>query len=380
MPHFGTRWINSELLDKGGQAQTFCVDDAENPNGPRRVAKILNNPRDDRKTRFLQEIEVTETFDHPNVVRSLGRGETSHKKWPFFVMPYYEHGTLEKNYEKLGTPIERLRVFLAICEGVAYAHRKGLIHRDLKPANIFVAAAGVPIVGDFGLCYRADEDRDGRNTQTSEAVGARKYMPPEWREGKNERPEATGDIYSLGKILYWMFVGHVFDGHEDDHTTEHPIVQTYSVLKNTAEGPPQWTLARSLASELVGQTVRKRAGDRIDNLETVIEKLRGAISRVESGGRVLDLNLPKRCLFCAAGNYQLSPNLPFSLRNERLNPPQVHLERPFRHLQEAVKNQLGFGVMTNGPIPIYLACDFCGNVQYFRLDLANDKSGQNWNP
>ena len=204
---FGTRWINPEPLDKGGQAQTFLVSHAEEPKGPRRVAKLLSNPREERKLRFLQEIEVTETFDHPNVVRSLGRGETTKSKWPYFVMPYYELGTLEKNHEHLGSPLHLLRIFLAICKGVGYAHSKALIHRDLKSANIFMAQPVLPVVGDFGLCYRADEDQDGRNTQTSEAVGARKYMPPEWREGRHDRPSATGDIYSLGKILYWMFKG-----------------------------------------------------------------------------------------------------------------------------------------------------------------------------
>ena len=141
MPDFGTRWTNPQPLEPGGQALTYIVFDSDTPDNTRCVAKILNNPRDDRRARFLREIEVTEAFDHPNVVRSLGKGETSKSKFPYFVMPYYELGTLESNYKRLGAPIDRLRVFLGICDGVAYAHGKGLIHRDLKPANIFMAAA-----------------------------------------------------------------------------------------------------------------------------------------------------------------------------------------------------------------------------------------------
>jgi serine/threonine protein kinase len=382
MPDFGTRWIEPQPLIKGGQALTFVVSDVENPGGPRRVAKILNSPKEDRKARFLREIEVTESFDHPNVVRSLGNGETRANKWPYFVMPYYERGTLEENYDSLGTPLERLRVFLAICEGLAYAHSKGLVHRDLKPANVFMADASVPVVGDFGLCYRADEDREGRNTQTSEAVGARKYMPPEWREGRAESPMPTGDIYSLGKILYWIFQGRVFDGHEDDHSTEHPIVKTSVVLHNqTPEDPQPWTVANSVASELVSRTVRKRPEDRVDTAARLIELTKAAIDRVESGGRVLDFNLPKRCLFCAAGTYQLPPNHPFPRRDDRRNPPAVpNGEWPFRMLQQFVKNLLGYGRETPGPIPICLVCNVCGNIQYFRLDLTADKAGQRWNP
>jgi serine/threonine protein kinase len=299
-------------------------------------------------------------------------------------MPYYESGTLEESYDSLGTPLERLRIFLSICEGVAYAHSKGLVHRDLKPANIFMADAAVPVVGDFGLCYRADEDRDERNTQTLEAVGARKYMPPEWREGRVETPQPTGDVYSLGKILYWMFQGRVFDGHEDDHSTEHPILKTSAALLNqTPEDPQPWTLANLLADELVSRTVRKRPEDRFSSAASLIAQVKVAIDRLESGGRVLDFNLPKRCLFCAAGTYQLPPNLPLPLRDDRKNPPpwsSASGRWPFRMLQQFVKNQLGFGQETPGPIPVCLVCNVCGNVQYFRLDLTADKSGQKWNP
>src|SRR4030095_6365490 len=106
-------------------------------------------------------------------------------------MPDYRKGTLEENYSALGTPLDRLRLFLRICEGVEYAHGRGLIHRDLKPATIFMADLYQPVVGDFGLCYRVDTD--ARMTNPSEAVGARKYMPPEWREGRSNQPAPTGD-------------------------------------------------------------------------------------------------------------------------------------------------------------------------------------------
>lgn len=84
MPDFGIRWINPQKLEKGGQAQTYTVEDAENP-GVQRVAKILDDPKEDRKARFLQEIEVTESFKHPHVVQSVDKDETKNNKWPFFV-------------------------------------------------------------------------------------------------------------------------------------------------------------------------------------------------------------------------------------------------------------------------------------------------------
>jgi len=298
-------------------------------------------------------------------------------------MPFYERGTLEENFDNLGTPLERLRIFLAICKGTAYAHGKGLVHRDLKPANVFMADAVVPVVGDFGLCYRADEDRDERNTQTAEAVGARRYMPPEWREGRVETPQPTGDVYSLGKILYWMFEGRVFDGHEDDHSVDHPIVKTRPILLGETPGPQRWIIARLVAHELVGLTVRKWEGDRVGTVAKLIEQVEAAIDRVESDGRVLDINLPKRCLFCAAGTYQMPSGLPFPLPEHRRNPPARDGSVdgwPFMEVQRFVKGLLGFGNERPGPLPICLVCNVCGNIQYFRLDLTNDRSGQRWSP
>jgi serine/threonine protein kinase len=170
MPDFGSRWINPTLLKPGGQAITYLVEDAQTDGKPTCVAKILNNTRPERRPRFLQEIRSTEEFDHPNVVKSIAQGETKKHKQPFFVMPYYVKGTLEENHGRLGSPLDRLRLFLQICEGVAYAHAKGLIHGDLKPANIFLSQETIPIVGDFGLCYRHDLEADDRVTQSDQAV------------------------------------------------------------------------------------------------------------------------------------------------------------------------------------------------------------------
>lgn len=132
---------------------------------------------------------------------------------------------------------------------------------------------------------------------------------------------------------------------------------------------------------MIHQTVQKREQDRIDSVPKLIKQVEAAIDRVESGGRVLDFNLPKRCVFCAKGNYQLPPDIPFPRREDRRSPPQSQLSSwPFQRLQEFVSRQLGFGNKRDGPIPIYLVCDVCGNIQYFRLDLTSDKWGKEWNP
>lgn len=60
-----------------------------------------------------------------------------------------------------------------------------------------------------------------------------------------------------------------------------------------------------------------------------------------------------------------------------------HEQWAFQGLQENARNQFGLNLQTSGgftPIPVFLVCNVCGNVQYFRFDLTSDKSGQKWNP
>jgi hypothetical protein len=124
--------------------------------------------------------------------------------------------------------------------------------------------------------------------------------------------------------------------------------------------------------------------DRLASVPELINKVQVAIDRVENGGRVLDFNRPKRCLFCAVGTYELTQNIPFYTRAERKSQPLKGGEPwAFQGLQTAVKGQFGVSLETSGasaPIPIFLVCDVCGNVQYFRFDLTSDRSGQKWNP
>jgi hypothetical protein len=80
------------------------------------------------------------------------------------------------------------------------AHEKGIVHRDLKPGNVMIDADGEPIVMDFGLARRIDEET--RLTQSGALVGSPAYMSPEQIEGKPENIGPAADIYSLGVIMY----------------------------------------------------------------------------------------------------------------------------------------------------------------------------------
>jgi len=66
-------------------------------------------------------------------------------------MKFVEGYGLDKHIESVASTPDRLRIFLRICEAVAFAHARGVLHRDLKPPNIMVGPFGEVLVMDWGL-------------------------------------------------------------------------------------------------------------------------------------------------------------------------------------------------------------------------------------
>jgi len=125
-----------------------------------------------------------------------------------------------------------LELFQSVCSATAHAHANGVIHRDIKPANVFLRnKTGPAVLGDFGLAFI--EDQSPRITETDEVVGPRTFIAPELEDGRLEDVTSKCDIYSLGKLLYWLLSnGRVFsrEKHRDEQwdlkgrTQDSPLV------------------------------------------------------------------------------------------------------------------------------------------------------------
>ena len=385
MPDFGARWqiVSAKPIGKGGQSHAYLVRDAEGNVEDRYVAKVLNGINDPlRRQRLEREIASCREFNHPNVVRLIDAGLTGNSNYPFLVLPYYEHGSLGDFRALLGdNPTELLSFFAKICDGVAYVHEKGVIHRDIKPANIFVNRDRQPIVGDFGISFRDAEDRV---TQPMEVVAPRWFGAPELRNGYLENPTRSADVYSLGKLLYWLFAGKVYDREEQDYCANERKLA--AVLDGSVP-------AYSFVDQLVEATVRYDPNDRkIPGAKNFAGVVRQTIERIKAGGHVLNLRLPQRCIFCGLGTYRAAheensltgPPRPGQMKFSEIEQRQVQ-ENPtypeqskYATMRNAARNLLAAAATVG--IPLVLICDYCGNVQYFRWDLAQDGYGKNWRP
>jgi len=208
------------------------------------------------------------------------------------------------------------------------------------------------------------------------------YCPPELRGPKiiGEPPLAAADIYSLGKVLYFLFTGEVYDGHEEDYGND-----ANRRLARLFPSAPQM----AFVDELVSKSVRRNPLERIGGAYELMQIVKRTAERIETGGRVLDLEIQQRCLYCANGyyrpahegfhpsGYQVGPKFP-TIEKRRTQDDQSSPERSsYASLRNVAATFLG---VNRVGIPLLLVCDYCGNVQYFRLDLTRDGHGERWRP
>jgi serine/threonine protein kinase len=183
-------------LGQGGMGSLYL---ARDPKIGRLVAiKLVRQEFDspDARQRFAREAQSAGTLRHPNIVTIFDVDE--HDGLPFIAMEYIDGETLgEIVKRKALLPItKRLQWVEDLCNGLAYAHRQGVIHRDIKPANLMVDTEGSLKILDFGLARRDAS----KFTQSHVIIGTPNYMSPEQIRGANI--DTRSDIFSVGALLY----------------------------------------------------------------------------------------------------------------------------------------------------------------------------------
>jgi len=151
--------------------------------------------------RFHREQHILASLDHPNITRMLDAGLTERGQ-PYLGMEYVDGAHLDDycDTRKLGIT-ERLKLFLRVCDAVAYAHRTLVVHLDLKPSNILVTADGTVKLLDFGTSKLIQSD----SLLTTTIMATPAYASPE--QLRNEPITTSCDIYALGGILFELLAG-----------------------------------------------------------------------------------------------------------------------------------------------------------------------------
>ncbi len=121
--------------------------------------------------RMQVEAQAIARMNHPNIVGIHNFG--MHDGRPFYVMDLLKGTSLAEKLQKGPLPLEQaLQIFIEVCCGLTYAHKKGIIHRDIKPGNIILlksedaSGAKVKIV-DFGIAKLAGASDPNNQNLTS---------------------------------------------------------------------------------------------------------------------------------------------------------------------------------------------------------------------
>lgn len=257
-----------ELLGSGGMGKVYRVEDTK---VEEEIALKIIHPdiaiKKRNLDRFHQELKLARKIKHKNVCQMFDLGEDADRV--FITMEYVSGENLKTFVRRskrldIGTAIS---ISKQICEGLAEAHKQGVIHRDLKSSNIMIDRNGNVRIMDFGIARSLESKKITREGFT---VGTPEYMSPEQVSGKDLNK--VSDIYSFGIILFEMLTGRVpFEG-----DTSLDIA-----LKHKIEPPPDPREINFQIPEELGQVIfkclEKDRNNRYQNIEDVCAEL----SRIE---------------------------------------------------------------------------------------------------
>lgn len=162
------------------------------------------------RTRFVREARLTAKLKSEHIARIHDVG-TLQDGSIYLVMELLKGRDLHAVLQDKGTlgVVEAVSLVLQACEGLAAAHRAGIVHRDIKPGNLFLTERpdGSPLVKllDFGISKQL-EAADEALTSSSAFLGSPSYMSPEQLRAARD-VDGRADIWSLGVVLYIALSG-----------------------------------------------------------------------------------------------------------------------------------------------------------------------------
>ncbi|MGE5195373.1 MAG: transporter substrate-binding protein, partial [Deltaproteobacteria bacterium] len=275
------RYEVTKLLGSGGMGVVYQAHDTliERDVAVKVLLKSLSSDERILK-RFLIEARAAGKLNHPNVVAiyEIGQEGACH----YLVMELVPGGSVDALLEAGGAfpVLEATRIAAEACQGLAAAHRVGLVHRDVKPANLLFTAERSVKVSDFGLAKTGLAPGE-QVTQSGQVVGTPYFMSPEQCQGLPV--DHRSDLYSLGATYYSLLAG----GHP--YSSAGSIVQIMYRHCQGERPDPRAVNKRvpDACAAIVARAMAIRPEDRYQSAEEMLADLTAVQAGLSGAGIVL---------------------------------------------------------------------------------------------
>ncbi len=190
------------FLGRGGMGEVYRAARADGQFEQQVALKLIRREAVAHLERFQAERQILARLEHPGIARLLDGGMSEDGR-PYMVMELVEGKPIVEWCREHACDLpQRLHLFTAICDAVAYAHRNLIVHRDIKPTNLLVRTDGSIKLLDFGVARLLDPERtdDTRNAPLTPA-----YAAPE--QLTRDAITTATDIYALGLLLFELLTG-----------------------------------------------------------------------------------------------------------------------------------------------------------------------------
>ena len=262
----GDRYAVQRFLGSGLSKRVFLAHDTLLDRDVALALYHVDSEDENSRARFFREAKALGRLgDHPHIVTLYDIGEAAGQL--FSIAEFVSGGDVaDRIANAAGRPLplkEAVRIADEVCQGLEHAHEEGVVHRDVKPNNVWLTPEGAARLGDFGLALVVDVPRI---THSHMLIGTVLYMSPE--QARAEAPDARGDLYALGVMLYEMTAGHVpFRAHTAAEVlTLHLNVRPEPPLTHNPDLPPEM-------DALILHLLQKAPEDRPQSAAAVCERL-----------------------------------------------------------------------------------------------------------
>jgi len=263
------RYAIDREIARGGAAYVYA---ARDPAEHAVAVKILRPELAVTVTaeRFLREVALLRTLEHPSVARVVDSGEAEF--FLYYVMPMIDGPSLRQYLDKARrvSVDDTQRIGWDLLDALAYFHGRNIVHRDVKPDNIVLRPEG-PVLVDFGIAKAIADSGTSRLTRSGFTVGTSHYMSPEQVLGAPDIDHRC-DLYSLGCVLFECLAGRPPFWHHRDELVLHmqQVEPAPDVREFRSDTPP--TLA-----DVIARALRKDPAERWQTAMEMREAL--AVSR-----------------------------------------------------------------------------------------------------